>query len=416
MIEGGGPAPGPRNVARSHTTGKKVRLARTRTQEGRKPLSYIHVRDPEGASELAEALTSERRFALDCEAAGFHRYSDRLCLVQLTVTDRTYILDPLALDPAPLLRGPLEDPEVEVVMHGADFDLRLLARDLGIRLRGLYDTQVAASLLGESALGLASLLESRLGVKLSKKYQRADWAERPLPDDMLEYAANDTRHLLELADLLARDVREAGREAWVAEECALLERVALEVEDAQAVDPVTRVKGARTLSPRQVTALREALDWRDRLARGRDRAPFRIVGDQPLLEAVLTRPDTPEALRDLKGFPRALARDEGRTLLDRLAAVEALADSELRPYPAPSERGPGRPPPEVEARLARLKDVRNERADALGVDRGTLIPNATLLAIATRAPSNEGALGEVDGIRRWQVEVLGRDLLSAVRD
>jgi len=279
-------------------------------------MSFVHIRDASEARGLAEELSRARRFALDCEAAGFHRYSDRLCLIQLSTEGETYILDTLAFDPTDLLRGPLEDPAVTVVMHGADYDLRLLDRDLGIRLAGLFDTQVAAALLGEEALGLQALLESRLGVSLSKKYQRADWAERPLTDGMLEYAADDTRHLMELADLLQADLEAAGRAAWAEDECRALEENALarREPEGEPEDPVTRVKGARDLTPREVTALREALEWRDRLARDRDRAPFRVVGDQPLIDAVLARPLDQRELADIKGFPSGLARTEGADL------------------------------------------------------------------------------------------------------
>ena len=137
--------------------------------------------DRPGLQAAQSNLEVADRIALDCEAAGYHRYSDRLCLVQLTTAGRTYLLDPLEIDPAPALRAVLEDSGTEVVMHGADFDVRLIDRDLGIRVARLFDTQIAASLLGVEALGLSFLLENRLGIKLSKKYQKADWAQRPLP-------------------------------------------------------------------------------------------------------------------------------------------------------------------------------------------------------------------------------------------
>lgn len=377
-------------------------------------MTYIHVQDRAGAAGLTDALSVAERLALDCEAAGFHRYSDRLCLIQVTVAGDDYVVDPLAMDPSDLLRGSLEDPEVEVVMHGADFDLRLLRRDLGIELRGLFDTQIAAQLLGEAGVGLAALLEARLGVAVSKKHQRADWAHRPLADEMLEYAANDTRHLPALADILKEDLERRGRASWVEEECRLLERSASAEADEEPEDPVTRVKGARRLPPREVTALRKALEWRDELARRRDRAPFRVVGDQSLLAVATSRPRNPDELRKIKGFPRSLAKGEGRDLLEIVQAVEELPDSELEPYPPPSRRGPGRPPPEVEARLDKLKDARNRRADELGLDRGALVPNATLLAVAMRVPKSVDALAAVDGIRRWQAEVVGPDLLRAL--
>ncbi len=377
-------------------------------------MSHIYIESREFADDLVNDLAGATRIALDCEAAGFHRYSDRLCLIQLTVGPRTYILDPLGFDPSDILRRPLEDPAVEVLMHGADFDLRLLSRDLGIKLRGLSDTQIYAALTGEEGLGLQSLLESRLGVTLSKKYQRADWAQRPLTESMLEYAAEDTRHLERLAGLLLEDLDRLGRRAWADEECRALEAVADDVLDDAEVDPVTRVKGARDLSPRQVTALREALSWRDEIAREKDRAPFRVIGEPPLVEAVARKPRRVEDLLEIRGFPKGLARSDGKELLRRLPAVPELAEGELVPYPKGDSRGPGRPPPEVEARFRRLKDIRNRVADELELPRGTLLANAVLTEIARELPKTREELLAVEGMRQWKAEALGDRLLEEV--
>lgn len=374
-------------------------------------MSFELIDDASSAERLASELDSSGRIALDCEAAGFHRYSDRLCLVQITTDRDTFVVDPFAVDSEALLRDVLEDPAVPVVMHGADFDLRLLDRDLGIRIRGLRDTQAAAALLGEPALGLASLLKAHLGVAQSKKYQRADWARRPLPADMLTYAAADTRHLLELLDLLEGRLEALGRLEWAEEEYRELESIRFEEDDS---DPVTRVKGAHELDDRDVTALREALDWRDRIARERDKAPFRIAGDRTLLAAARRRPRSPSELASLKGMNGSLARAEGPELLERFRRVERLGSDELRPYPPPSGNGRGRPPPEVEERMDRLKGLRNARAEEFGLGRGTLLPNATLLEIAHAAPEDLDELRRVPGVKRWQVEALGDALLDRV--
>ncbi|MFW6199236.1 MAG: ribonuclease D, partial [Gemmatimonadota bacterium] len=122
-------------------------------------MTVSFIQDESASAEVAEALAAADQFALDLEAAGFHRYSDRLCLVQVSTRDRTWVLDPLALDARKVLQEPVEDPKTLTVMHGADFDLRLLDRDLDLRLQGLFDTQVAASLIGEPAIGLSSLLD-----------------------------------------------------------------------------------------------------------------------------------------------------------------------------------------------------------------------------------------------------------------
>ncbi len=379
-------------------------------------MAYTYIQRSEDAGGLAADLETASRIALDCEAAGFHRYSDSLCLLQVTTSGGTYVVDPLSFDPTPLLKSVLEDPGVEIVMHGADYDLRLLDRDLGIRLNALFDTQVAASLLGLDQLGLAALLAERFGVKLSKKYQRADWADRPLSDGMLEYAAADTHHLLELADQLSAELANAGRAHWAEEECRALEANALDnSEPEEPVDPVTRVKGARDLGPRQAHALRVALEWRDELARERDRAPFRVIGDQPLVEVVALLPRRAEALRDIKGFPGGLAGSEGKELLRRLHAIKDLADDEIEPYPRRRGGGPGRPTPEVEALADRLKRVRNRRAGELSLERGTLVSNAVLLEIARAAPTTPEDLAAVDGVRAWHVEVMGGAMLEEIR-
>jgi ribonuclease D len=374
-------------------------------------MTYDLIDTPPELARAEELLAGVPRISLDCEAAGFHRYSDKLCLVQLSIPDHNLILDPLGCDLSGLLKPVLEDPEVQVVMHGADYDIRLLNRDLGIRLRGLFDTQAAASLLGEPSVGLASLLETHLGLTLPKAHQRADWAQRPLPPGMLEYAANDTMHLPALADVLKRALEEKGRETWAREEFSLLENIRWEEDNS---DPVTRVKGARDLTPRELLALREALSWRDEIARQKDRAPFRVAGDQVLLAAVVTRPGSPAALGELKGMSPHLARRHGEDLIDRLRKTDDIPDAALEAYPRWRGDGAGRPTPEEEAKANRIRDLRTEKAGELGLDRGVLLSNAQISEIVRRTPRTSKELEAIPGIRRWQAEVLGADVLRVV--
>lgn len=377
-------------------------------------MSFTLIDDPAEVPALRQVLASEAWIALDSEAAGFHRYSDRLSLLQITTSQGTWIVDPLAFDPSEAMRGPLGNPGIEILMHGADYDMRLLDRDLDIAIHGLFDTQIAAALLGESGLGLAALLETHLGIKLSKKYQRADWAKRPIADEMLEYAASDTKHLRDLSDLLRERLVKAGRLEWALEECRALEMTRWSEEPQE--DPVARVKGARDLAPRELAALRETLAWRDQIARARDRAPFRVAGDQALLEAVLRRPRSIEELSEVKGLSPALARQDGAELIERFDRIAALPEPELVPYPRkPRGNGPGRLTPEMEERAERLKQVRNRRADELGIDRGTLLPNALVLEIARQSPRSQEELTRVPGLRAWQAETLGESLLVVLQ-
>jgi ribonuclease D len=368
---------------------------------------------PAQLPEVADALDRARRIAFDAEAAGFHRYSDQVCLIQVSTEAETFVLDPLAVDLSELLRGGLEDPGVEVLMHGGDYDLRLLDRDLDIRPVKLFDTQIAASLVGEPAIGLSALLEKYLSVKLAKKYQRADWAQRPLTPEMLEYAAADTAHLHALVDIMAEKLEAAGRMDWALEEFERMQEIRWtpEAEDA---DPVSRVKGARDLSPRELERLRTALAWRDELARKRDRALFRVVGDGPLLAVATGSPRSVHDLQNISGFPGGLARAEGDELLARLDDAERVPAEALTPYPVPPRNGPGRPTPEEEERIRRLKAVRNARAEALGLPRGTVLPNSVLEALGRTNPATLAGVGRAEGIRRWQVELMGPELLDAL--
>ncbi len=376
------------------------------------PVRYIHT--AAGLERFAGSLDEAGDLAVDCEAAGFHRYSDRLCLVQLSTPSETFVLDPLGVDLGPRLRPFLEDPARRVLMHGGSYDLRLLRRDLDISVGRLADTQVAASFLGEPATGLQKLLDKHLGIRLAKKYQRADWARRPLPRDMIEYAAGDTRHLHRLAEALEDGLGELGRLRWAEEECRWLVASAAEAtEPGTPPDPVTRVKGARRMDARTVTALREAIAWRDRIARSLDRAPFRVASDAALLATIAAQPASVAQLADVKGFSPRLAARSGRPLLAALQRVRRMPRRDLRPYPV-VRGGRGRPTPEEEATLDRVTAVRNRAAGELGLDRGRVMANHLLREVVAVGPGDLDELAAMPDVRGWQVEILGRRLLDAL--
>ena len=378
----------------------------------------VFVADPDGVGAVRDALEATGaagELAVDCEAAGYHRYSDRLCLVQLSTGGTTFVLDPLAVELEPVLRPALEDPRRQVIMHGAAYDLRLLRRDLRTAVTNLFDTQVAAALAGEPAVGLQALLERHMGVRVNKKFQRADWAARPLSREMIEYAADDTRHLARLAAVLEEKLTVLGRTAWAEEECRLLAEVATEPEPAEEPDPVTRVKGAAKLDPRTVTALRRALQWRDEVARAMDRAPFRVASDAALVGVALARPVSVSALSAVRGFSPRFARTRSRSLLDAMKNVRQAPAEALVPYPRrPRTPGKARLAPEAEAAFERLKAVRNRVADELGLARGTVMSNHVLRRVAKAEPTSRAELETLPEVRRWHAEVLGGELLNAL--
>ena len=358
---------------------------------------------------LAE-LGREPLLAVDTEAASFHRYHDRVYLVQLSSRTRTAVVDPLAVTDLAPLGQLLADPRVEVVFHDADYDLRLLDQQYGFRAARLFDTRVAAQLLNEPGIGLAALLAKYLDVRLDKRFQRADWSIRPLPPEMLEYAASDTRHLPALRDILRARLAEFGRLTWAEEEFGLLERVKWgTVEDDEPA--YLRVKGAKLLRGRHLAALRELHQWREETAARTDRAPFRILNTEPLLAIAKGLPADVAALRAIRGVGPDLVDRRGREILAAVQRALDLAEGALPRI----ERGPRRvPDPAFEARVDRLKAKRNELATRLELAPGVLCPNATLEAIARARPTTIDELRGIPGIRRWQAETFGEELLGVV--
>jgi ribonuclease D len=166
----------------------------------------LYLDTADAVARFVHSIAGAPALALDTEGASFHRFVDRIYLLQLSTRDRSAIIDPLLAGPLPELGRIVEDPAVEVVFHDADYDLRLLHQDYGWRVTNIFDTRIAAQLLGIKAFGLAALLERYFGVKLDKKHQRADWSMRPLTPGMLDYAAQDTMYLLDLRDRLKAEL------------------------------------------------------------------------------------------------------------------------------------------------------------------------------------------------------------------
>ncbi|HTI65199.1 MAG TPA: ribonuclease D [Gemmatimonadaceae bacterium] len=356
------------------------------------------------------SIGSVRRIALDTEGASFHRFVDRIYLLQLSTPDQTAIIDPVPIGRPAALGRLLEDPGIEVVFHDADYDLRLLWQDYGWHIRNIFDTRVAAQLLGLRAFGLAALLERYFGVKLDKKFQRADWSMRPLTPGMLEYAAQDTIHLLELRDRMEHDLDQAGRLEWAHEEFALLEGTRWPDEDP--AGSFLRIKGARDLTRRELAVLRELVPWRDAIARTLDRATFRVIGNEQLLEIARRQPKAREELAAIKGVPRGLAESRAGEVLDAIARGLAVPDSDLPRFPkAPRwDRDP-----DLDTRVSALKTVRDATAARLDLDPGVLCARDRLEAVARKNPATREELDTVQELRRWQRMLLGEDFLKALR-
>ncbi len=358
---------------------------------------------------FAAQLQREPVIAVDLEADSLHSYQDKVCLLQFSTSATTVLVDPLAIDDLSALAPVLADARVRKLFHAADYDIRCLHRDFGFQVRGLFDTMIACQLLGEEKIGLADILGKYFGVQLDKRYQRADWSMRPLEEGMIRYAAEDTRHLHRLAEILEARLQDSGRLSWAEEEFALLEQVR---HNSSSGPMFLRFKKANTLEHRQLAVLEELLQWRDGEAQRRDCPAFKVLNNAPLLEVARNMPRDRKALGAIEGIsPRQVER-YGRAVLVAVQAGLGIPENDLPCYPRGEIR---QRDPEVEARLARLKKWRTAMAAKLKMDPGIVINNAMLEEIARRNPATAEELTELAALKNWQREVLSDGILGTLR-
>jgi ribonuclease D len=371
-------------------------------------LQYLDT--PRQVELFLDDISGVREIAIDTEGASFHRFIDRIYLLQITTRDRSAVIDPLPIGAPARLGDVLEDPAVEVVFHDADYDLRLLHQDYGWHVNNIFDTRIAAQLLGIKSFGLAALLEQFFGVTLDKKHQRADWSLRPLTQGMLDYAAQDTRYLLELRDELRSRLEKLGRLDWAKEEFDRLEGTKWDPDDGS--QAFLKIKGARDLTRRDLALLRELVPWRDSVARELDRATFRVMGNEVLLEIARTAPQNVQQLATLKGMPRGILERGGAAILSAVRRGLDVAEEHLPRFPkaAKWERED-----DFEDRVSRLKSVRDAAATRLSLDPGVLCSRERLEAVARKRPIRVNDLEDVPGLRRWQISEMGKEFIEALK-
>jgi ribonuclease D len=297
------------------------------------------------------------------------------------------------------------------MLHAGDNDLAHLKRRHRFAFASIFDTSLAARFLGIRTLGLDVLLARYLEIELPPSRQKDDWSVRPLSDAQERYAIADVVHLIPLKHRLADELLRAGRLAWVEEECAAL-AAEPPVERPPDAEAFLRLRGARELPPRELGILRELQAERERLARAHDRPPFKILGDQTLVELARARPTDRAALAAVAGCTPPVVGRWGGAILAAVERGLALPEAEL-PAVGPPPRRPV-VPPAVTRRIEALRTWRTTAAERLDLEPGALLPNRLIRAIAEAAPRDRAQLAAIEGLRRWRVDVLGDELLAVL--
>lgn len=361
------------------------------------------IADPRSLHQMVQTLLNEPILAVDSESNSLYAYHERVCLIQFSSLTEDFLVDPLALSDLSPLATLFANPNIEKVFHAAEYDLLTLKRDFGFTFANLFDTMIAARTLGYRSIGLGSLLEAEFGIHLDKRYQRANWGQRPLPAHLLEYARLDTHYLIPLRNRLRTRLQETSRWPLAQEDFARLPQV-----NGRAVgrngELCWRINGAYDLTPRQAAVLEELCHYRDRLAQRINYPPFKVINDQILYAIAVQCPTTLTALRSQVRLSEKLFERHGEALLQ--AVQRGLKARPLYPphLPTPNEH--------FLYRLEALRQWRKNAAQRMGVSSEVILPRDLLYALAYHNPHTHQDLESLLYHVPWRLKHFGDEILA----
>jgi ribonuclease D len=369
----------------------------------------VWVATPEALALMLAQLRHSAAIAVDTESDSLYSYYEKVCLIQFSIPGTDYLVDPLrALDLSPLSEI-FADPQIQKVFHAAEYDLLGLKRDYGFSVANLFDTMIAARILGWRRLGLASILKERFSVVLDKRWQRYNWGLRPLSREAMEYARLDTYYLLPLRD---RQLEELQARRRLKEATEAFARRAQVHPVPRTFDPdgFWSLRGAYDLSPPGRAVLRELYIYRDRQARARNLPPFKVLTNSTLVHLAEALPRDLQALSRVKGMTPYLLRREATGLL------AAIARGLKRSPPRLPRHDQSRRPDEATLlRYEALRQWRKGVAEERGVEPDVILSNGVLMRLARQAPETLAALQRLNVLGEWQYEMYGSQVLAVLR-
>jgi ribonuclease D len=358
---------------------------------------------------LARSIESEKTIGVDLEADSMYHFKEKVCLIQMATRSINVVIDPLMVDDLSPLKTIFKKRDILKIFHGADYDVRSLYRDFNISINSLFDTELASRFLGYFESGLEAVLKNKFGVALNKKFQRKDWSRRPLPRDMISYAAEDARYLLPLAQKLTDELEKLGRLGWVQEECEYLSKVRPNTDNTAPL--FMHFKGAGRLDPRSLAVLEALLQYRRKVASKKDKPLFRIFGSRSLLELAEKIPANLEQLAETRALSAKQISMYGRGVIAAIDKAKQVEQINLPVYPR--KKSP-RVPLVVAGRVKALRKWRDEQADRLALDPALICTKALMSAIAQQKPRRVSDLSAIKEMKNWQKREFGQDIVKVM--
>lgn len=368
---------------------------------------YRFVTNTSGWHNCLSQLQDEPRIAIDLEANSMYAYRERVCLIQISIPNQDFIIDPtqrLNLDGLGVL---IHDSGVEKIFHACEYDLTLLKREFDWDLNNLFDTMWAARILGYQQFGLANVLHQVFEVQLNKQYQKSNWCKRPLSPAQLNYAQLDTHYLIRLRDYLAGELAQQGRTAEAAAIFGQQTQVTLS-DNSFDPDGFWSVTGVYDLTRQQQAVLKALYVFRDEEAQRRDQPLFKVFGDKTLLDLAKVGPRYYSELRQVYGMSQGQMRRYGKRLL------QVVEQGHKAPPPAYPKRGK-RPSDQVVMRYEKLHTWRKLRARERGVESDVIVSRDALHELAVANPSTLADLTAIEALSEWHCQAYGEEILEVLR-
>jgi ribonuclease D len=365
----------------------------------------VLIQDEQALRGLVKELQTHPHLAVDTESNSLYAYREQVCLIQFSIPEKDYLVDPLSIPDLSMLGPIFADPTREKVFHGAEYDLMCLKRDFGFSFANLFDTRIASRTLGRKQNGLQNLLSEAFDVQVNKRFQRANWGKRPLSQELLNYARYDTYYLLPLRHKLAEELQAVNRWEEASEAFELLTLVG---PHNNGFDPngFWKISNARKLKPTQLAILRELYLYRDAQARKLNRPHFKVIGDKSLLAIAQATPQNLEALGTLPGMTSGQVRRYGKGVL---AAIQR-GHSAQRPKPPKAKHVDDR----IVARYEKLHSWRKKTARKRGLESDIILPRDMLWDIAHAAPRDLDSLEKTMAPLQWRFKEYGDQILKTL--
>ena len=373
-------------------------------------LNYQTVNTISGLEDFARSLEKEKIIAVDLEADSMFHFQEKVCLIQIASEKTNAIIDPLKINDLSSLKPLFANRDIKKIFHGADYDVRSLYRDFRIKINNLFDTQLACMFLGINGTGLDAVVRQRFNIKLDKRFQKKDWSKRPLPDEMIEYAACDTIYLLPLAAMLEKELAEKGRLSWVYEECAILSKVR---PPALNSDPLyLKFKGAGRLNRRQLAVLESLLQSRRKIAKKKDKPLFKVFSNNSMIKLAEAQPVNLQRLKNTNTLSAGQIDMYGNVMVEAINKALNIAENKLPVYPrtkAPLKK------PEVTERIESLTSWRDKKAEILEINPSLVLTKTMISTLAVSNPLDKSDIERIKELKNWQKEEFGKDITAVLR-